>query len=208
MVRLKGPGLATKAAGTVGQVMTFATWKGRPYLKKSGTPANPQTGNQRSIRAITAFCAENFATLSASDRQTWQDFAQARNLPIYNAWLSECLRRWYLKKCPSKTYPAAETGSGGTIKDKSDWQQGRHGVLKWRANNLAQNYGYYLLWSTAGPPTFQWNECIQFIHGETTAYIQIRTMQLPLGWNYFRLNSFSVTGARSGIGSLFQINMV
>ena len=34
MVRLKGPGLASKASGSIANTLIFSNWKGKPYLKK------------------------------------------------------------------------------------------------------------------------------------------------------------------------------
>ena len=44
MVKLGGPALSLDASGTVGGILTFSKWKGRPYVRTRVIPSNPKSG--------------------------------------------------------------------------------------------------------------------------------------------------------------------
>lgn len=53
MAKVTGPLFSMSARGTVGDALTYATWKGIPYCREYFIPSNPQTVKQVNVR--TAF---------------------------------------------------------------------------------------------------------------------------------------------------------
>jgi hypothetical protein len=208
MVRLKGPSLASQATGSLADTMIFSNWKGRSYLKKWSKTGNPSTSDQVAIRAVTRFCTQHFDDLDAADLATWEALAQSRRIAVFNAFIGESIRLWRDRKPPSRQYPRADAGSGGSIKNRSIAQQGRHAILTWEADVYADNWGYIINHSTTGYPGYAWNELLLMVRGGNKVVLNYPTPILPLGTNYFRINSFSVYGHFSGIGNSLAITMV
>jgi len=50
MARVSGPLFSMSASGSVGDVLTYATWKGLPYCREWFTPTNPQSTEQTNMR--------------------------------------------------------------------------------------------------------------------------------------------------------------
>lgn len=113
MVKTKGPVASLDAAGKLAGALIFQKSGKRSTARKLTRPAQPRTGKQIGQRAMTAFISSQWAALSTADKATWATIAAINELPTYQAYLKENLRRWALFKRPSKVYPITETGSGG-----------------------------------------------------------------------------------------------
>jgi hypothetical protein len=199
MVKLKGPGLAQTAAGGLGKTLIFAQSKGRPYVKKWHQPKNPKTNPQLAIRAITAFLSQQWAALSQANQQTWEALASLTNIPPYNAWLAVNITRWRSFLAPSKAYPATQTGSGGTTTNRTAVVNIRRVTLSWEPLVLSQNWGYVCRIRNGGTPPIQWDYTRAFILGGTTGTKTVTLYNLQPGSYGWRLDSFTATGALTGI---------
>lgn len=50
MSKLTGPLFSLRAAGTIGETLTYASWKGVQYVRTRVMPNNPNTANQQEVR--------------------------------------------------------------------------------------------------------------------------------------------------------------
>lgn len=108
MVKLKGPGLATEASGTLADALTFAELRSRSYAKKHARPKNPKTPKQLGVRAMTGFLGAQWRILSPAEQASWQSKATAGRVYPYHAYIAANARRWQNFRTPSKADPAAE----------------------------------------------------------------------------------------------------
>jgi len=75
MARLTAPLFSLTASGTLAKALTFATWRGIPYVRTRVIPANPNTADQQEVRGV-------FSTLS----EMWKRMPQlARDPFVYAA---------------------------------------------------------------------------------------------------------------------------
>jgi hypothetical protein len=111
MVKLKGPLGSAEASGTLGRTAIFSSWKGRAYAKAHAVPSNPNTAPQISVRAMLAFLSQQWAAFTVPNKATWNEIAAQKNIPPYNAFLSDNLDRWKRFHAPGKVYPISALGT-------------------------------------------------------------------------------------------------
>lgn len=111
MVKLKGPGMATAASGSIAGTLTLSTWKGRAYLKNFAKPKQPRTADQIAMRAIVTFISKIWTHLSAADQALWQPLASATSISPFNACQSRDLTRWRGFHYPATILPDDEDGN-------------------------------------------------------------------------------------------------
>lgn len=80
--------LSMGATGSIGGIMTFASWKGRPYVRRLVVPANPNSAAQRAIRAFMSWGSKEWAQLTAPEQATWNAAAVQQNYLPFNAFIS------------------------------------------------------------------------------------------------------------------------
>jgi hypothetical protein len=115
MGKVAGPLFSFDASGKVGGAIVFAKWKGRPYVRRLVTPSNPKSAKQNGIRAMFGFLGQNWAAISSANKQTWDDQASSKSISPFNAYSGTNQNRWKNGKSPTQAYPAAETGTLGTV---------------------------------------------------------------------------------------------
>jgi hypothetical protein len=204
MVKLKGPGLAQAAAGGLGETLIFAQSKGRAYAKKWHRPANPNTADQKAIRAITRFCSTTWATLSDADKATWEQQAAKTNIPPYNAFIAYNLERWRQFRGPTPNWPPTEAGGTSSVTNTSVTALPRRARLGWQVGTLGNGWaiGWCLIPSAPSVPT--WNSLLHvtLIPAPSTWYYH--DAYLPNGtyfFNVLRLNKFGLIVSNSYIGT-------
>jgi len=203
MVRLKGPGLAESAAGGLGKTLIFAESKGRAYVKHWAKPKNPQSQKQNPGRAITAYLTKRWGTMGTGYKATWNALAAQTNIPAYNAFMSYNIERFTRFHMPTVQYPATETGSGGSIKNKTTTVNGHRVTLTWEPNVISDNWGYIIYHKLGSAPTSTWIYTVALIAGGSLGVKTYVAERLPSGTHYWRLDSFSTTGALTGIAESF-----
>ena len=115
MARVTGPLFSMSASGTVGKTITFASWKGRAYVRERVIPANPKSAKQTGIRAMMSFLSQAWTSISALSKATWEELAAQKSISTFNAFGSETLSRWQNVSTPTQTYPAAEASTPLTV---------------------------------------------------------------------------------------------
>lgn len=119
MVRVKAPLFSLDASGSVGKSIVFGSWKGRNYVRRHAIPANPRSGLQVGIRAVFAWIARNYASLSAADKSDWTDLALADNITPLDAQVRDAIdlarRNLGWRENTTDAHPAAiDAPTGGT----------------------------------------------------------------------------------------------
>lgn len=94
MASTQAPLFGLDASGSIGGAITFAKWRGRTYARVKSTPSNPNSASQKSTRAMMRFLTTVWAGLSAADKATWQNLADAENYSTFNAFCKYNMRRW------------------------------------------------------------------------------------------------------------------
>lgn len=102
MARTTGPLMSLGASGSVAKTITFASWKGRSYVRHLVIPANPKTPLQVSTRAMMRFLAQQWATYVASDDQqsSWHALAESTKISNFNAYVAAGMKKWTNSQLP------------------------------------------------------------------------------------------------------------
>ncbi len=93
MARVNGPLFSLDASGSLAGTVVFSKWKGRPYVRQLVRPSNPKSGGQVSMRATLKFLAQNWAALTLTKRNSWNDLADAGTFSTFNAYTKVNLTR-------------------------------------------------------------------------------------------------------------------
>lgn len=197
MVKLKGPLGSAEASGSLGRTAIFSSWKGRAYAKAHAVPTNPNTAPQISVRAMLAFLSQQWAAFTAPNKATWNEIAAQKNIPPYNAFLSDNLDRWKMFHAPSKAHPAAETGT----QPESDGLStiGGVGHIHFSAEWIALNNAWGLIiFHVAFPAQPTSRDNALHILPLTKLSGQIWTWSTNvIGTHYFNYRSFTTAGKLS-----------
>ena len=92
MTRVTGPLFSLTASGTLGDVITYSSWKGLPYVRSRVIPANPQTDPQTSIRVtLTAGVSawRDDASVPATSRSSWDFYASGTGMSGFNRYIKQ-----------------------------------------------------------------------------------------------------------------------
>lgn len=152
MVKLKGPSLSLDATGSVGDAVTFAKWKGRNYLRRKPTPADPQSDLQIALRAMFAFLSGQWDNLTTAQKATWEAAALNTNSSPFNSYLSANQARWRRYNAPSKALPADPTDTPCTwTLEPTATKQRQAARLDWTPNVINDNWGLIIYRFAPGP---------------------------------------------------------
>lgn len=108
MVKLKGPGMARDASGSLAETVTFSKWKGTSYLKLHQKPKQPNAPKQIAMRAIVNFLSKIWNDLPPGDRTSWTALAAEKKISRLNAAVGFNLERWRGFHYPATQLPADE----------------------------------------------------------------------------------------------------
>lgn len=106
MVKVAGPAMSLSASGSIGGILTFSHWKGRPYARTLVRPANPKSGGQVGVRSSFKFLSQNWAALLAASKATWETRADQGTYSTFNAYMAYNQARWRDFLAPSSLDPA------------------------------------------------------------------------------------------------------
>ncbi len=87
MARVSGPFLSVSASGTVGKILTAATWKGIPYIREWFKPQNPKTAKQVAQRSRLTTAVEMWHAESADVKAAWDAYVAGQPLSGFNAYV-------------------------------------------------------------------------------------------------------------------------
>lgn len=106
--------MSLDASGSVAGTLTFAKWKGRPYVRQLVTPSNPKSVAQYYNRAMMAFLSQAWANLTPLKQATWDALAKQLAISPFNAFTSLNRKRWTQGLGPGQADPIGGTGTQAT----------------------------------------------------------------------------------------------
>ena len=89
MAKPTGPLLSLGASGTLAKTLVYSKWKGRPYVRRWVTPANPQTAGQDLTRNVFSYMSDLWKGAPTDVRSPWVRFAQGQVLTGRNAFIGK-----------------------------------------------------------------------------------------------------------------------
>jgi len=89
MARLTAPLLSLAASGTIGDAITFSSWKGIPYARTRVIPANPNSVGQQEARGVFSTLNEMWKRMPQLARDPWQTWVSGQPLTARNKHIGE-----------------------------------------------------------------------------------------------------------------------
>lgn len=89
MSKVTAPLLSFSGAGQIAKTQVYASWKGRPYVRRYVIPANPRSTGQTETRNTFAFLNNVWKVAPSDFIAPWTAFAKGKVLTNRNAWLSK-----------------------------------------------------------------------------------------------------------------------
>jgi len=163
MVKLKGPLGSAEARGSFGDSAVFSSWKGRSYARSKTIPTNPKTPMQVSTRAMMAFLANQWSTLTEVQKATWNAAASNAKIPAYNQFISANLGRWSELRAPGRKDPATEAGNLPSVDTFYAEGKTAHAELAADWYDLNNAWGLLIFRSTASGFAPSRSNCIAII---------------------------------------------
>lgn len=87
MARTVAPLLSFEAAGQIAKTQVYATWKGRPYVRRYTVPANPNSAEQQLTRNVFRWLTNVWKFMPGSAIDAWQLYAEGSRITDRNAWM-------------------------------------------------------------------------------------------------------------------------
>ena len=195
MVKLKGPGLSAAASGSLGNVLTFSSSKGRAYVKHHPTPAQPRSGNQVSMRTMMQFLSQQWANLTTVNQATWLNAYPDPSLSLYNSFIKYNLEHWRSLKAPSQWYPPPRHGTVGANINLNATGNTRHVKIQAQSEPIIfELWGFLLFHSTSSTPAADFDKLIHIIYITNTSWHTWTHTPLDPGTHYYRITGFSTSG--------------
>lgn len=195
MAGVKGPLFSLDASGSVGDAIVFAKWKGRNYVRRHAIPSNPKSVGQVSVRVLLKFLTQYWQSLSDADQADWETRAAATDISPFNAFVGYNMERWGRYAFPSKTDPADEVGTPGTILSPTATAGSRSILLAVPISSHDDNWGVIIHADLGTGFTPSRNTAVQAIPAESTATFSWLHFPLTVGVEvFYRFESFSLDG--------------
>lgn len=186
MVRLTAPMLSLGASGSLGKTVTYSIWKGRAYARQCVTPTNPKSAAQSGVRAMMAFLAQQWTNLTAGEKATYDDAAEAKAISSFNEYTSYNLQRWQLFDPPSKAYPAAEASTPLTVSDMTLTGGDGNVLVQLTPSAATDIWGFVILRSDAEITAPNWNQVVKVLEADGVSQVQWTDTPLDAGTYHYR----------------------
>jgi len=194
MVKVTAPALSLDASGTIGNTLTFASWKGRNYARQRVIPTNPRSASQTGNRAMFAFLASQWAGMSTNDKATYETEAANRSISEFNAFVSQNMDRWQLNKAPAMAYPAAESSTPLTVSDMTLTGGAGHVQIDMTPSAATDIWGFMLCRDTAEITAPSWTNCIALVEADGANEVTYVDSPLDAGTYHYRCAVFNDDG--------------
>ena len=91
MARTTAPLLSFEASGQIANTQVYASWKGRPYVRRYTIPENPNTAAQQLTRNTFAWLNNVFKYMPAGALDAWNAYADSSRFTSRNGWMKQNL---------------------------------------------------------------------------------------------------------------------
>lgn len=89
MAKVTGALLSMGASGSIGDTLTFATWKGVDYARQKVTPANPKTTKQTNNRSVWSMIGNAWLYAPAAIQAAFNAYASGKPMTGRNKFFSD-----------------------------------------------------------------------------------------------------------------------
>jgi hypothetical protein len=149
--------MSMSASGTVGNIITFATWKGRPYVRTRVIPSNPKSAAQLGVRAMMTFLSQQWAGLSAGNKATWATAADAKKISPFNAFVSANQGFWRDNLPPGKIQTLLRVTAPALIASSAAAASGRYIGVELTNGAAAGQWGIAIFVGLSTGFSLDWN---------------------------------------------------
>jgi hypothetical protein len=91
MSRITAPLLSFGASGAIAKTQVYATWKGRPYVRRYAIPSNPNTTDQQETRNTFAWLNNVWKYMPSGAIGAWQAYGQNNRFTDRNGFIKRNL---------------------------------------------------------------------------------------------------------------------
>ena len=197
MALVTGPLMSMSASGTVGDAITFATWKGRPYVRERVVPKNPKSAKQTGIRVMLRFASKLWKATTAQNKAYWVDEGTSREISPFNAFLSAQMNAWLLTRAPAFAVIPARSVACATPASAVATAGTNSITVACVMGSCATNVGFVLCMSTVTGFTPSLLNAIRIDFAANGATVNVPITPLVAGVYYFRLAAFNEDGTLS-----------
>ncbi len=194
MVKLAGPAMSLDASGTIGGILTFSKWKGRPYVRTRVIPSNPKSAPQLAVRAVMKFLAQAWSTLATPNKLSWDLAAEANKISAFNAFTSANQRNWRDGLVPGKTSSFLRTTAAAAVSGSTATAAGRYANSVVTLGAGAAQWGLIVFMSSSTGFTPNWNNARLLVPASPGGDTTINIGPLAAGDYYLRYKTFSADG--------------
>ena len=96
MAKVTGPLFSMSASGTIGDAVTYGTWKGIPWARVWFKPENPQTAKQVNVRGALIIALDFWQALAQVEKDKFDVLAEGTRMSGYNKMMKNALKAYVL----------------------------------------------------------------------------------------------------------------
>lgn len=93
-MKVTSPLFSLDASGSIGGAIVASKWKGRNYMRRLVTPANPRSNPQVANRAMMRFLSQVWGAHVSTLESYWEELAAQGNFSPFNAFVKHNAKRW------------------------------------------------------------------------------------------------------------------
>ena len=120
MAKVTGPLFSMSASGTVGNAITFSTWKGIAYVREYFIPANPRSVKQTNLRTAMAILVADWQGMIAGNKGEWDTAAAGTGKSGFNFFVERGLKS-YVAQLTVDVTPLSESYVGVPPAETFTW---------------------------------------------------------------------------------------
>lgn len=91
MARVTGPLLSLNGSGQIAKTQVYASWKGRPYVRRYVIPSNPQSSEQTLTRQTFAWLQNVWRYMPSGALDAWEAYAASSRFTPTNGFIKQNL---------------------------------------------------------------------------------------------------------------------
>jgi len=204
MVKVTAPCLSLSASGSIAGSMTYANWKGIPYVRALVKPSNPKSGPQVGVRAMFKFLAQIWNGLTDADKATWETMAKQMNASPFNAFMRFNQRRWRDFNTPSMETPAAEISTPSSLMTGVATPDVRSITLAITHGTTPPDWGVAIFRSLTGTFSLAFSNCIAVVPVDGSGDAEYVDSPLAPDTYYYNTVGFNDDGIEGADGTEFD----
>lgn len=112
MARVTGPLLSLGGSGQIAQTQVYATWKGRPYVRRYVVPSNPQSTAQTLTRNTFGWLQNVWRYMPSGALAAWNQYATNSRFTAVNGFIKQNLSNLRDETTISQIILSPATGGG------------------------------------------------------------------------------------------------